>query len=147
MSNQCKRPAGSGPFRGLAVTTTRVTTPTGVSPSRKSWVVFATPVMWGIARVAVLIVRRVGMEAVERVFPAFWHRSIVAVVRIVALVDVAIKPLMPVVPGAGPDEYPSSEPIRTIVAIGCTVIRSIREVAVGAHWSHPDVDRHLCRCT
>ena len=128
------------------MTTTRVTTPTGVSPSRKSWVVFATPVMWGIARVAVLIVRRVGAKTVEGLLPAFWHRSMVAVARIVALVDVAIKPMRPVEPGAGPDEYPSSEPIRTIVAIGRTVIRSIRKIAIGAHWSHPNVDRHLRRC-
>jgi hypothetical protein len=90
--------------------------------------------------------RRVALEAVERVFPAFWQGSMIAVVRIEALVDMAIKPMRPVEPGAGPDKYPSSEPIRAIVAIGRTVIRSIREIAVGAHWSHPDVDRHLCRC-
>jgi hypothetical protein len=127
--------------------TTRVTTPTRPSASRKSRVVFAAPVMWRSTRVAVLIVRRVGTKTVERVLPAFWHRSMVAVARIVALVDMAIEPMRSVEPGAGPDEYPSSEPIRTIVAIGRTVIRSIRKVAVGANWSHPDVDRHLCRCT
>jgi hypothetical protein len=129
------------------VTTTRVTAPTGVSSSRIPGAVFVAPVMSRITRVAMLIVRRIGMEAVERVFPAFGERSMVAVVRIVALVDMAIKPMMSVEPGAGPNEYPSSEPIRTIVAVGCTVIRSIRKVAVGAHWSHPNVDRHLCRCT
>ncbi len=134
---------------GLAVTapTTGVSSTAGMSSSRKSGAVFAAPVMWRSTRVAMLIVRRVRLEAVERVLPAFRQRSMVAVARIVALVDMAIKPMRSVEPGAGPDEYPSSEPIRTIVAIRCTVIRSIREVAVGANWSHPDVDRHLCRCT
>jgi hypothetical protein len=127
------------------VTTTRVTAPTGVSSSRKPGVVLAAPVMWRSTRVAMLIVRRVCSKTAEGLLPAFWHRSMVAVAGIEALVDMAIKPMRPVEPGAGPNEYPSGEPIRTIVAIGRTVIRSIREVAVGAHWSHPDVDRHLRR--
>ena len=129
----------------MTASTTRVTTSAGVSSSRKSGVVFATPVMPGSAWVAMLIVRRVCTKTAESLLPAFWHRSVVAVMRIVALVDVAIKAVRPMEPGAGPDEYSSSEPIRTIVAIGCTVIRSIREVAVGTHGSYPDVDRHLRR--
>jgi hypothetical protein len=98
--------------------TTPVTTPTGPSPSRKSGIVFAAPVMSRSSWVAMLIVRSVCTETVERLLPAFWLRSMIAVVRIEALVDMAIKPTRPVEPGAGPDEYPSSEPVRTIVAIG-----------------------------
>jgi hypothetical protein len=136
-------------FRGLAVTTATgwVTTATGVSTSRKPGVMFAASVMGRSTRVAMLIVRRVGTKTVEGLLPAFWHRSMVAVARIVALVDMAIKSMRSVKPGAGPDKYSSCEPIRTIVAIGRTVIRSIRKVAVGAHWSHPNIDRHLRRCT
>jgi hypothetical protein len=130
----------------VTTATSRVTTATGVPTPRKSGVVFAASVMWRSTRVAMLIVRRVCTKTAEGVLPAFWHRSMVAVARIVALVNMAIKSMRPVEPGAGPDEYPSSEPIRTIVAIGRTVIRSIRKVAVGAHWSHPNVDRHLRRC-
>jgi len=98
--------------------TTPVTTPTGPPSSGKSGAAFAAPVMSRSARVAMLIVRRVCTETVEWLLPAFWLRSMVAVVRIEALVDMAIKPTTPVVPGAGPDKYPSSEPIRTIVTIG-----------------------------
>ena len=153
MGIDAKRPAGSGPFAkpiplAVAASTTGVTAPTTRMPSsRKSGAVLAAPGMARSTRVAMLIVRRVCLEAAERVFPAFWQWTMVAVARIVALVDVAIKPMRPVKPGAGPDEYSSSEPIRTIVAVGCTIIWSIGEVAVGAHWSHPNVDRHLCRCT
>jgi hypothetical protein len=127
--------------------TTGVTTPAGVSSSGKPWAVFAASVMWRSTRVATLIVGCVCAETVEGPLVAFWDRSMVAVARIIALVDVAIKPMRSVEPGAGPDEYPSGEPIRTIVAIGCTVIRSIRKITVGAHWSYPDVDRHLRRRT
>jgi hypothetical protein len=131
----------------VTTSTTRVTASTWVSASRKSGAVFAGPIMWRSARVAMFIVRRVCAKTVERVLAAFRQRSMVAVARIVALVDMAIKSMRSVEPGARPDKYPASEPIRTVVAIGCTVIRSIGEVAVGAHWSHPDVDRHLRRCT
>ena len=130
----------------MTTPTGRVTTPTGVSTSGKSGVVFAASVMGRSTRVAMLIVRGVCTKTIEGLFPAFWHRSMIAVARIVALVDMAVKSMRPVEPGAGPDEYPAREPIRTIVAIRRTVIRSIREIAVGAHWSHPDVDRHLCWC-
>jgi hypothetical protein len=131
----------------VTTTTTRMTTPTGVSSPRKSGVVFAAPVMRRSrsTHVAVRIVRRVCTKTAKGLLPAFWHRSMVAVVRVEALVDMPIKPMRPVEPGAGPDEYSSSEPIRTIIAIGRTVIRSVREVAVGAHWSDPNVDRHLRR--
>jgi hypothetical protein len=152
MNEQQKGPPIAGllhkiPLAVAAASTAGVTAPAARMPSpRKSGVVLAASVMrwstWG----AVLIVRRVCTKTVEGVLPPFWHRSMVALARIVALVDVAIKAMMPMEPGAGPDEYSSSEPIRTVVAIRGTVIRSIREVAVGAHRSHPDVDRHLRRC-
>ena len=48
----------------------------------------------------------------------------VAVTRIVAVVDMAIKSVGTVKPGAGPDEYSPNEPIGPIVAIGCAVIGS-----------------------
>jgi len=88
----------------VTTTTTRVTTATGPSTSRKSGVVFAAPVMRRSTGVAMLIVRRVCTKTAEGLLPAFRHRSMVAVVRIVALVDMAIKPPRPVEPGAGPDE-------------------------------------------
>jgi hypothetical protein len=106
------------PTARVTTPTARVPTATGVSTSRISGVVFAGPVMRRSTCGAMLIVRRVRTKTVEGLLPAFRHRSMVAVARIVALVDMAVKSMMPVEPGAGPDEYPSSEPIRTIVAIG-----------------------------
>jgi len=130
----------------VTTATRGVSTATGLSTSGKAGVVFAAAVMWRSTWIAVLIVRCVGTKAIEGLLPTFRHRSMVAVVRIKALVNVAVKSMMPVEPGAGPYEDATSEPVWTIVAIGCTVIRSVREVAVGAHRSHSNVDRHLRRC-
>jgi hypothetical protein len=58
-----------------------------------------------IARVAHAIVRRVCLEAVERLLPACGKRPVVAVMRIIALIDVAIKSVRSVEPGAGADEH------------------------------------------
>jgi hypothetical protein len=154
MNEEEKKARWERAFQGLAMTTwttgvtaaTWVTAPSGMSTTRKSGIVFAGSVMGRGTRVSMLIVRRVCTKAGERLLTAFRHRSVVAVTRIVALVDVTVKSMMPVEPWAGADEYPASKPVRAVVAIGCTVIRSIREIAVGAHWSHTDVDRHLRRC-
>ena len=118
---------------------------TGVASARKPGSVFAAAIMAGIAWVAMRIMRCVGMEMVERLLSACRVRSVVAVARIVAVVDMAIKPVRTVKPGAGPDEYPANEPIGPIVAIGCAVIGSKVVVAIGAHRRHPDVDGNLRR--
>ncbi len=49
-------------------------------------------------------------------------------------------------PGAGSNEYPATEPIWPIVAIGSTVIRSIVEVPVWANRRNSNVNRNLSRC-
>jgi len=78
---------------------------------------FAAPIMTGIAYVALSVPRLVCLEMVERPRPALRVGSAVAVARIVAVVDMAIKPTAAVIPGASPDEYAPKEPIRPIVAI------------------------------
>jgi hypothetical protein len=119
----------------------------GMSTACKSRAVFAAAVMAGIAGVAMLIMRRIGMETVEGLLATPRKWSVVAVTGIVAIVDMAIKAMRPVKPGAGPNEYTASKPIGPVVAIGRTIIRSIGEVAIGAYWSHADVDSYLRRCT
>ena len=130
-----------------------MTAPAGVTASARmssagvSGSVLAAAFVGWISRMAMLIMRGICLEAVERLLPACWKRSVVAMARIVALVDVAIEPVRPVKPGAGADEYSARKPIRTIVAVGCAVVRSIGKVTIRAHRSHPDVDGYLGRRT
>jgi hypothetical protein len=65
--------------------TTRVPS-AGISRS-----VFAATIMAGIAWIAMRIMRLVGMEMVERLLSARWIWAMIAVTRVVAIVDMAIK--------------------------------------------------------
>jgi hypothetical protein len=113
--------------------------------SRQS--VFAAGVMARVACVASPVARLVTVEVVEPLLTALRHRSVVTVVWIKAVVDVAVKPARAVEPGTGAKEHPANKPIRSIVAVRGTVIGSIVEVPVRAHrwWSNVDTDGHLGR--
>src|ERR1700735_2441497 len=73
------------------------------------------------------------------------HRSCVAVTWIVAIVDVAVEAVRAMEPRSGSDEYGPRDPIRTIVAIGCTVVRSIVKVPIRTYRSDSNVYRNLSR--
>src|ERR1700683_3476047 len=106
---------------------------------------FIAAIVGSVASVALPIPRLIGVEVVERLRPAPRHRSVITVTRIVAVVDVAIKAVRAVEPGAGSKKHPAYKPIRPIVAVWRTVIGSIVEVAVGAHRRHSNVDGNLGR--
>jgi hypothetical protein len=120
---------------------------TWVASAGKAGSVFAATIMAGIAYDSMRIMRLVGVEMVERRFPVRWIWAMVAVTRIVAIVDMPIKPARAVKPGSSPDEHPAHEPIWPIVPIGCTVIGREVKVAIGADRRHPDVDGYLRRRT
>jgi hypothetical protein len=126
---------------GVTAAATRVPS-AGISRS-----VFAATIMAGIAWVAMRIMRVIGMEVVERRLPVRWIWAMIAVTRVVAIVDMAIKSARAVKPGSSSEEYPAHEPIGPIVAIRCAVIGSEVEVAIGADRGHPDVDGYLRRRT
>jgi len=105
--------------------------------------VFTARVMAGVAYVAFSVPRLVSVEVVELRLPAPWQRSIVAVVRVKAVVDVPVKALAPVEPGSSSKKHPAHKPIGPIVAIGSTVIWLIVEVPIGAHRSHSNFDCNL----
>jgi hypothetical protein len=129
----------------MAAATGGVAAAAGMTSTRIPGSVLATAIMAGIAWVAMRIMRLIGMEIVERLLSVCRVRSVVAVTRIVAIVDMAIKPVRTVKPRAGPNEYPANEPIGPIKAIGCAVIGSKVVVAIGAHRRHPNVDGNLRR--
>ena len=108
--------------------------------------------MASVAYVALPIPRLVSLEVVEALRPALRQRSSVTVMRIKTVVDMAVKAVRPVKPGAGSKKHTAHKPIGPIVAVGSTVIRGIVEVPVRAHRSRSDVyaDGNLSlrlRCT
>jgi hypothetical protein len=133
----------------LAVTAATVrgaaTTVRGAAAMGSGEGVFGAPIMARVAYVALPVPRLVCVEVVELLRPALRDRSGVSVMRIIAVVDVAIKAVMAVKPGTSSNEQPASEPIRPIVAVGRTVIWGIVEVAVGAHRRHSNVNGNLSR--
>ena len=104
---------------------------------------FIAAIVGSVAYVALRIMRLVCVEVVELLCPARGQRSMVTMMRIVEVVDVAIEAVRAVEPGAGSKEHPAHKPVRPIVAVGRTVIRSIVEVAVGAYRRHSNVDGNL----
>ncbi len=61
--------------------------------------------------------------------------TMVPVTRIEATVDRAVKACPTAVPGACAEKYAAIEPLRTVVAVGRAVVRSIAIVAIGADGS------------
>ena len=62
--------------------------------------------------------------------------TVIAVVRIEVIIDVALEVGGPVKPGSGTDEDTPREPFGTIVAVGSALIGSVIVVAIGADRSY-----------
>jgi hypothetical protein len=100
---------------------------------------FTRPVMARVAHVAPPIARLVSVEVIKALRSALRQRSSVTVMRIIAVVDMAIKAVMAVKPGARSKKHPANKPIGSIVAVRSTVIGRVVEVSVRTHGSRPDV--------
>jgi len=105
--------------------------------------VFSATLVGRIAYVAFPIPRFICVEVVESRFAAAGERAVVAVMRVEAIVDVAVKAAVAMKPGAGSDEDSTQEPVWPVVAVGCAVVGSVVEVAIGANGSHSNVDSDL----
>ena len=128
--------------RSLVVTAAAMTA--GVA--LKSGAMFTIWTVACVADVALAIVRLIRVEVGERLFVALRHWSVVTVVRIVAVIDVAVEAVRAMEPGASSDEHPASKPIRPIVAIGSAVIGGVVKVTVRAHGRRSDVNGNLSWC-
>jgi hypothetical protein len=129
----------------LTVTATAVAAAAGM-PALSSGAAFTRPIVAGIPGVTLPVSRLVRMEVIERLFPAPWKRSIVTVMRIIAIVNVAVKAVRAMKPWARSDEKSTAEPIRSIVAIWRTAVGRIVEVTVWAVRSCSEVDANLSPC-
>jgi hypothetical protein len=89
---------------------------------------------------ALTVPRFISTEVVKLLVSAFRYRSVIAVVRIVAVIHVAPEAVRAVEPRSGSDEHAAHEPIGPIVAVGSAVIRRVVEVPIGADWRHANID-------
>ena len=67
--------------------------------------------------------------------------AVVSVVRMEMIVDVAVKTLRAVEPGANADEDAAVKPLRAVVAVRSAVVGWDVIIAVRTYWRRPDVDR------
>jgi hypothetical protein len=101
--------------------------------------VFPTPFMTCVAYVASPISRLVCPKVIEALRPMLRQRSGVTVVRIKAVVNMAVKAARAVKPGASSEEHPANKPIGPIVAIRRAIVRRIIEVPVRANGSRSNI--------
>jgi hypothetical protein len=100
---------------------------------------FVARIMARVACVASSIPRLIAVEVVERLFSAAGHGPTVAVMRIVAVINMAVESARAVEPRTGSNKYSTLIPVGPIVAVGRTIVRSIVEVSVGAPGRRPNV--------
>jgi hypothetical protein len=86
------------------------------------------------------------MKVVERLLSMRRHRSHVAVMRIVAIIYVAVKTMRAMKPGSSSNENSACEPVWTVIAIGSAGVRGIVKIAVWTYWLWPNLDRYLRLC-
>ena len=97
--------------------------------------------MSGVAYVSLSVTRFVAMEVVERRLAARGQRPVVAVVRVKAVVDMAVEAVMAMEPWTSTKEHAANKPVRSIVTVRRAVVWGIVEVSIGADGGRPsDVD-------
>jgi hypothetical protein len=76
----------------------------------------------------------------------FRRGAVIAVLGVVGVVYLAMEVGRTMKPRTGADEDAASEPLRPIVAVGNTGIRSVVIVAIGAIRGHSHFDHNLSIC-
>ena len=104
--------------------------------------VLAAGIVAGRADMPLAIAGLIALEVVERLRSPRGQRAMVAVVRVKAIVYVAVKAMMTMKPGTGSNEEPSDKPVGAIVSIRCTVVGRIVEIPIGTGRRHSNADVH-----
>jgi hypothetical protein len=86
------------------------------------------------------------MEVIESYVSSRRKWTTVAVMRIEAVINVTIKAVVAVEPGAGSDEDAAGEPLGSIVPVWGAIVWCVIEVAIRADRRDSDVDRNLGGC-
>ena len=94
---------------------------------------------------AMAITHFVSVKVVEGPVTTIRKWTAIAVMRIEAIVHVAVEAMRAVEPRAGSDEDTSAEPLRPVVAVRGAVVWGVVEVTIWAHRGRTDIDRNLSR--
>jgi len=97
----------------------------------------------GVPCVASPIPRLVAVEVIELPLTAFGHRPVIAMMRVIAVVHMAIEPFVAAIPWPCSKEDPAGKPVRSVIAVGGTLIGFIVEVPVWAFRCHANADTNL----
>jgi hypothetical protein len=124
----------------LVGATAAASTATGATAAGKARAALCRGGMAGISNMAVTVAGFVAVEVLERGRAALRKRTVVAVVRVEAVIYVAVKAVRTVEPGAGTEKDATDEPVRSVVAVGRAVIRRVVEVTIGADGGRAKVD-------
>ena len=85
----------------------------------------------------------VSVEMIEGLISRFRMRTGVAVMRIEAIINVAVEVVRTVEPGAGTDEYTTAEPLGPVIPVRGAIVGRVVVVAIRARRFGADVDRDL----
>lgn len=101
---------------------------------------FMTGIVTWVAFMAASIARFVPLKVIERPVATLRQRPSIPVMGVPPIVDMPIEAMRPTEPGACADEDSVLEPIRPVVAVGRTVVRSVIKVPIRTDRSWSDVD-------
>jgi len=118
------------------------------SASGESGAVLGVSIMIRVANVTSPIPRFIRLKMRKGRGSTRRQRPAISVVRIVAVIDVAIEAARSMEPWACADEDAADKPVRTVITVGRAVIRRVVEVTVWTDGRRPDVYTYadLRRC-
>jgi hypothetical protein len=96
--------------------------------------------MAGVPYVALPVTSFISMEVVEPFLSAPWKRPGVTVVRIEAVIHVAVEAVRPMEPGTGAKEDATRKPVGAVVAVGRAIIGCIVKVSIRADRRPANID-------
>ena len=89
--------------------------------------------------VAAAVAGFIGVEVIELLGATLWHRAMVSVVRIVAVIDVTMEARGPMEPWSSSKEDAADKPVRPIVPIRSAIVRCVIKIPIRADRRRPDI--------
>ncbi len=99
----------------------------------------ATNVAWCFDHVAATVAGLIRLEMIECLRTTRGYRAPISMMRIKAVIHVAMKTRRAVEPRSYTDKYAINKPIRPIVPIRSTAIRRVIEISIWTDGRRPDI--------
>ena len=94
-------------------------------------------IVTGLAYVTLSIPRLIAMEVVEGLLSMNRHRPMITIMRVVAVINMAVEPTMTVEPRSSSDKHSVEKPVRPVISVRRAVVRSVVEVPIRAYGGWP----------